>query len=357
MTDLKGYVAAHAPESLAAGGFLIGLAFGYLTQRANFCTMGSIASWITLDDTRGLRAWALAVAIAILAVTGLTHAGTLDLSRTMYTPARLNWAANILGGVMFGIGMVLAGGCASRNLVRAGAGDLRSALTLLVTCLFASMTLGGILGPLRTKLESWTAIALPLPSQRLTDLMPAMGESFALILPVSIALALIAVCFADRPFRTSRRHLAIGIGVGGLVAASWALTGLAFDELADRVYPPVALSFVKPSADMFDWLERYTALGLPGFGIASVIGTFSGGALAACIGGRFRLMAFADKADTLRHMGGAALMGTGGVMALGCSIGQGISGLSTLALGSLLATASIIAGTVLGLKWLQAAEH
>jgi uncharacterized protein len=360
MIELRGFLAAHAPESLAIGGFLTGGAFGYLTQWANFCTMGSTAGWITLNDKRGLRAWALAAAIAMLAVAGLVHLGALDLSRSMYTPPRLNWAASILGGLMFGVGMVLAGGCASRNLVRAGAGDLRSALTLLVTCLFAAMTMGGILGPARAELERMTAIALPMPSQRLTDMTAAMGSdgsTLNLAIPLIIALALAAICFSDKPFRTSRRHLAIGVGIGLLVAASWALTGLAFDEMADRVQPPVALSFVKPSADMFDWLERSTALGFPGFGVASVFGTFAGGALAAYLNRRFHLIAFADRADTLRHMAGAALMGVGGVLALGCSIGQGISGLSTLALGSILATASIVAGTVLGLKWMQANEQ
>lgn len=356
MTELKVYLAAHASESLALGGFLIGLAFGYLTQRGNFCTMGSIANWVTIKDARGMRSWALAAAIAIVAVALMSHYSILDLQHTMYTPARLNWAANILGGLMFGVGMVLAGGCASRNLVRAGSGDLRSALTLLVTSLFAAMTLGGALGPLRAGLENLTAFTLPLPSQRVTDMAGAMtgpGSFSDLAIPFLIAAALIVKCFTDKPFRESRRHLIIGVGIGGLVAASWALTGLAYDELADRVQTPVALSFVKPSADMFDWLERSTALGIPGFGVASVFGTFAGGALAAFATRRFHFIAFADRADTLRHMAGAALMGTGGVMALGCSIGQGISGVSTLAIGSILAAGSIVTGTVLGVKLLQ----
>jgi len=358
MTDLKIYLAANASLCLAIGGLLIGLAFGALTQRANFCTMGSIASWITLDDARGLRAWALAVAIATGAVAILTAYGALDPALTMYASPRLNWVTNSLGGLMFGFGMVLAGGCASRNLVRAGAGDLRSALTLLVTCLFATMTLGGILGPLRASLEQWTAITLPMPTQRLPDMMSGMvGPSADLVLPLTISLILFAVCFADKPFRTSRRHLAIGVGVGALVAGSWAITGLAYDEFAERIHLPVSLSFVKPSADAFDWLERYTALGMPGFAVASVFGTFLGGALTAYAGGRFRLMAFADKNDTLRHMAGAALMGIGGVLAAGCSIGQGISGLSTLSIGSILATGGIIGGTVIGIKWLQDGDH
>ena len=359
MQDLSIYLATHATSSLAVGGFLIGLAFGYLTQRANFCIMGSITSWITLKDARGMRAWMLAAAIAIVAVAALSHAGILDLQRTIYTPPRINWAASIGGGLMFGVGMVFAGGCASRNLVRAGAGDLRSALTLLVTSLFASMTMGGALGPLRAEIEHMTALTLPMQSQRLTDIAGSMmgsNTTIDLLLPAAIAFVFFVKCFTDEPFRTSRRHLAIGIGVGLLVSASWALTSVAYDEFAPRLQAPHGLSFVKPSADMFDWLERATALGVPGFGVASVFGTFAGGALAAFTTGRFHLIAFADRADTLRHMAGAALMGVGGVLALGCSIGQGISGLSTLALGSVLAAGSIIAGTLLGLKLLQHSE-
>ncbi|MEQ1577243.1 MAG: YeeE/YedE family protein [Hyphomicrobium sp.] len=356
MTDLKTFLAAHSANSLAAGGFLIGLAFGYLTQRANFCIMGSIANWVTIKDARGMRSWVLAAAIAIMAVAVLSYSGLLDINQSIYTTARLNWATHIIGGLMFGVGMVLAGGCASRNLVLAGTGDLRSGLTLLVTSLFAAMTIGGVLAPLRAGLENLTAFTLPMPSQRLTDMASAMGatESVSgLALPFLIALTLLVKCLSDEPFRTSRRHLAIGFGVGLLVTASWLLTGLAFDELADRVQPPVALSFVKPSADMFGWLERSTALGIPGFGVASVFGTFAGGALSAYLNRRLHLIAFADLADTLRHLAGAALMGFGGVMALGCSVGQGISGVSTLAIGSILAAGSIVAGNIAGLRLLQ----
>ena len=356
MQDLSLYLASHAVNSLAIGGFLIGLAFGYLTGRGNFCVMGSIASWITIKDARGMRSWMLAAAIAILAVMVMSRAGILDLQRTLYTAPRLNWASSILGGLMFGVGMVLAGGCASRNLVRAGAGDLRSGLTLVVTSLFASMTMGGALGPLRTEFERVTAMTLSMPSQRLPDMASAMmgsGPTAELVLPLVIAVAFLVKCFTDEPFRNSRRHLAIGIGVGLLVSAAWALTSMAHDEFATRIQSPHGLSFVKPSADMFDWLERATALGVPGFGVTSVFGTFAGGALAAWSTRRFHVISFADRADTLRHMAGAALMGIGGVLALGCSIGQGISGVSTLALGSILAAGSIVAGTVLGVKLLS----
>ncbi len=360
MTELKAFLTANASQSLATGGFLIGIAFGYLTHRLNFCTMGSIANWKLIQDARGMRSWALAAATAIIAVAVLSHTGALDPKQTLYAGPRLNWLTHILGGLMFGLGMVLSGGCISRNLVRASAGDLRSGLTILVAGLFASMTISGVIAPLRAGLQSATSLTLPFQGQQLSDVASGLGMSetvSGLVLPFAIALALLLKCFTDKPFRSSPRHLILGAGIGLLVAASWALTGLAYDELAERVQAPVGLSFVKPSADAVDWLERSTALGLPGFGIASVFGTFMGGALSAFFNRRFDLRSFADRADTLRHMFGAALMGIGGVLAMGCSIGQGISGVSTLAIGSILAAGSIVAGTIYGLSLLRQYEE
>ena len=163
MTELKEFLTSNAAESLAIGGFLIGLAFGYLTHRANYCTMGSIANWITIHDARGMRSWALAAAIAIVTVSLMAHTGILDLTHSIYTAPRLNWLAQIVGGLIFGLGMVLAGGCASRNVVRAGGGDLRAGITVAVASLFASITNSGVLGPARAALEHSTAMTMPLP--------------------------------------------------------------------------------------------------------------------------------------------------------------------------------------------------
>lgn len=359
MTELKEFLTNNAAESLAIGGFLIGLAFGYLTHRANYCTMGSIANWITIQDARGMRSWTLAAAIAIVGVSLMAYTGVVDLTHSFYTAPRINWAAQIIGGLIFGFGMVLAGGCASRNVVRAGGGDLRAAITIAVASLFASITNNGVLGPVRAAIEQSTAMTMPLATQRMTDMAASMGATSIVSnigLPLLIALALVVKCFTDEPFRQSRRHLAVGIGLGLLVTAAWALTGLAYDELADRVQPPTGLSFVKPAADTFDWLQRSTALGLPGFGVATIFGTFAGASLSAFWNGRFQIMTYADRADTVRNLTGAALMGIGGVLALGCSIGQGISGVATLSLGSMLAAAAIVAGNILGIRVLQIQE-
>ena len=165
---------------------------------------------------------------------------------------------------------------------------------------------------------------------------------------------MIAACFMDGKFRTSPVHILSGVGVGLCIVAGWALTGLTFDELSDKPVAPVSLTFVRPTGDTLEWLQRSTALGLPGFGVASVFGTILGAFLMAKTSGQFRITTFSDRGDTLRNLGGAVLMGVGGIMALGCTIGQGITGLSTLAVGAFLTFAGLIAGGILGIRALEA---
>ena len=278
----------------------------------------------------------------------------------MYPSASLNWLGNIIGGLLFGYGMVFAGGCASRNLARVGGGDLRAGLTLMVMALFAYMTLGGLLGPLRDMAERATAIGLGaygLKGQGLGSLLaaglPAHAALINLGLAFAIAAGMLAYCLEDRGFRGSPVHILSGIGVGLCVVAGWALTGLAFDDMAARPAVPASLTFVRPTADAIEWLQRFTAGMIPGFGAASVFGVVLGSFVSAAALGRFRWTTFADLADTRRNLYGAALMGIGGVLAQGCTIGQAVTGISTLALGSFLTFAAIVAGGVLALKRME----
>ena len=148
-------------------------------------------------------------------------------------------------------------------------------------------------------------------------------------------------------------HVASGLAVGLIVVAGWALTGLAFDDMATRPVPPISLTYVRPAGDALQWLTLFTAAPMPGFGTASVFGALIGACAASLAMGRFRIATFSDTGDTLRTLGGAALMGIGGVMALGCTVGQGITGVSTLALGSFLTFAAIVAGGFYGLRVLE----
>jgi hypothetical protein len=276
----------------------------------------------------------------------------------MYLAPMLNWVGYMAGGLIFGIGMVLAGGCPSRNLARAGGGDLRALITLMVLGLVAFMTIGGLFAPPRAALERATSVAVgPAPTQGVGDLVAA----YAGLAPgpaSAVAAALISVvalvfCFGSAPFRKSPVHIFSGVAVGLAVVAGWALTGLAYDELATRPVAPISLTYIRPVGDTLQWLALYTATPMPGFGVASVFGALAGACAAAVAMGRFRLSGFSDTGDTVRNLLGASLMGIGGVMALGCTVGQAITGVSTLALGSFVTFAGIVAGGFLGLRLLD----
>ncbi len=355
--SLRETIQASGPMWLAAGGFLIGAAFGAIVYRTNFCTMGALSDIVNLGDWRRFRAWLLAAATALLGAQLLDAAGVAQLSRSMYLAPNVNWLGNILGGLMFGFGMVFAGGCASRNLARVGGGDMRALFTLIVLGLVAYMAIGGILGPARATLEQATSIAFKGPTQSVGDILgAATGLSGGLLNKLvtgGIVVAVLAYCFGDAEFRSSRDHVVSGFAIGLCAIAGWALTGLAFDELADRPTAPISLTFVRPTGDAIEWLERFTAARMPGFGVATVFGTVVGAFVCAKAMGRFRLITFSDPSDTTRSLMGAALMGVGGVLALGCTIGQAITGVSTLAVGSLLTFVAIIAGGIYGLKSLE----
>jgi hypothetical protein len=175
-----------------------------------------------------------------------------------------------------------------------------------------------------------------------------------MIAMIVIAGAVIIWCFKDKAFRTSPNHVLSGVIIGLLVIAGWFLTGLASDDLAEVVVPVASISFVRPTGDSLEYLMRYTALGAPSFGIVVLLGTILGSTVGALSNNRFKLTGFANVADTMRNLYGAALMGVGGVLALGCTFGQGITGVSTLAVGSFIALAAIIAGGFAGIKHLNA---
>jgi uncharacterized membrane protein YedE/YeeE len=360
MSTLKDLMSAQPELYLPLGGLIIGALFGAITQQTNFCTMGALSDASTFGDWRRFRAWILAIAVSIAGTQLLAAAGIVDLTKSMYLGATLGWAGNLLGGLMMGFGMVFAGGCPSRNLARAGSGDLRALMILVIVGIFAFMTIGGVIGPVRAAIDNATSInlgAIKAADQGLASVLAAITGSPALAKPLAfgalVAAGLAAWCFADAGFRNSRRHVLSGLGIGLTVVAGWALSGLAFDDMAAKPVAPVSLTFVRPSGDTLEWLQRFTALGAPGFGVASLFGAIFGAFVAAWAGGTLKLQTFADAGDTVRSLGGAALMGVGGVLALGCTVGQGITGLSTLALGAIITFGAIVAGGFRALKMLE----
>lgn len=356
---LQDWLMLHPARHLCVAGGLIGLAVGIVLQRTNFCVMGGLSDATLFRDTRRLRAWLLAIAVALVGAHALEAWDITNLGRSRYLGGQINWLGHALGGFVFGIGMVLAGGCASRNLARAGAGDLRSLMVIVVLATFAYSALSGVFATTRVTLQTATAIEMEphgLPGQRLSDMIGAASSApegtLRLTLACLTALALAATAFANADFRRAPRHIFAGVSLGVLVTAAWALTGLALDDLADRPVTTEAVSFVAPVGRALDWFERATAIGYPSFGASIVIGTLIGSFLSAWITKTLHWQTFHDVADTVRHLGGAALMGVGGVFAMGCTIGQGISGLSTLSIGSIISIAGIITGALVMLNTL-----
>ncbi len=342
-------------------GLLIGLIFGYVIFRTNYCSMGAISDIENFGDFRRFRAWVLAAAVAMIGVWFLQSNEISNVASSIYLTTNFNILASIAGGLIFGYGMVFAGGCATKNLVRAGSGDLRSLVNLIVLGLFSFMTIGGILGLVRTGIFGPTVIDLAekgAEDQSVGSIIALLtgGDAASLNMYAMIIIAAIALfwCFKDKGFRSSPVNIIAGLVIGLCVVAAWFLTGLAADDLADVVLPVTSLTFVRPSGDALDYLMRFTALGAPSIGVVTLIGTFLGALIGALMTRRFNFTTFADVADTKRNLYGSALMGIGGIVALGCTVGQAITGVSTLAVGSFITFAAITAGGFIGIKRLNA---
>jgi len=344
--------------------FLLGAAFGAVSQKTHFCTMGAVADIINMDDWSRMRMWLLAIAVAILGSAALHAAGLVDLGKTIYRGSSVAWLSHGVGGFLFGIGMVLASGCGARTLTRIGAGNLKSLVVFLVLGLTAAITLRGILGVLRTETLDRATIVFANGSD-LPALLAAAGlapQTALAAAALAIGGGLLAFCLARRDFLTVDNLLG-GIMIGAIVVAGWYVSGhlgyLAEDpETLQEAFVATnsgrmeSLSFVAPQAYTLEllmlWSDSSRKLS---FGIALALGVVAGSTVWALLSRQFRWEGFRDVADLARHLAGGALMGFGGVTAMGCTIGQGISGVSTLALGSLLTLAAIVAGAAAALKY------
>jgi len=338
-------------------GFVLGIVFGGTAQKTHFCTMGAISDIFFIGDWNRFRAWMLAMAIAILVSQSMHMAGILDLSRSIYLSANLGWAGAIVGGLMFGFGMTLGGGCGNKTLVRLGAGNLKSLVVALFIGIFAYMTLRGLIGLARVELEGLTMIDLAardMSAQGIPDFLMAMGVADGtarLVSTLVVAGGVLWFCLKSPEFRASKPDLMAGIIIGLLVPAAWYVTGVIGNDDFDPT-PLASFTFIAPVGESLQYLMTFSGATI-NFGIAVVGGIIAGSFLMAKISGEFHLEAFADSSDMARHISGGALMGTGGVLALGCTVGQGITGMSTLALGSVIALLSIIGGGIFGMKYLE----
>lgn len=344
MTELE-------PLQLALlGGLIIGALFGGIAQATAFCSSGAILDLVRDGNGNRLRAWGLAAAVAIFSTQLLLRFVIVDVRKSIYLTVPLTVAGPVLGGLMFGIGMILAQGCAARNLFRLGGGNLRALVVVIVFSVAAYAAMRGILAPGRLVLEALTRAdvgALGIP-ELLARRLSVTAETARWSTALGGAGILGALCFASPAFRSSPRNIAAGLGIGLLVTAGWYLTGaLARDDFNPA--PLASLTFVAPLGDSLQYVMIFTGMSA-NFGIALVGGVILGSFVVALARGRFRIEGFADQGDFLRQLVGATLMGMGGVLAMGCTIGQGLTGLSTLSSGSLLAAMSICLGGFLGAR-------
>lgn len=333
--------------------FLGGLLLGFISHRTHFCTMGAISDVVHLGDFTRARQWVCAIAVVMIGFAALSDAGLIDPSKTLYASTRLMWLSTLVGGLMFGYGMVIASGCGSKALVRIGGGNLKSVVVFVVMGISAFATMKGITAVLRVNTLDTVFIDLPLGTN-----MNALGVPG---LAYVVAAVLLLWVLRDKDFWTLNSFLA-GVGVGGIVVAMWWVSGhLGFvsehPETLDAVYLATssgrmeALNFVAPIANTLDWLMLYSdASKVLSTGVMAVAGVICGSAASALQGKTFRLEGFANSSDLGQHLLGSVLMGVGGVTAMGCTIGQGLSGISTLSLNAVFALAGIVSGAVVSLR-------
>lgn len=333
-------------------GFAGGLVFGLAARSAHFCTLGAMEeAWYGAERTR-LRTWVLATGVAIAATQALDLAGYVELERSWRLGTHLSLGGLVIGGLMFGFGMALVGTCAFGMLVRLGGGDMRALLSTLVLGIVGFMTMSGILAPLRLlTVERWLAWDLPpLSSQMLPRLLAGDSASVQAGLALILAAAAIGWALLSPRFRRKSLHVSAGLVMGLVIAFGWLITSTLGQE---TLYPqqPDSYSFVRPIGQSILWLMTATGASAS-FAIGGVFGVIAGAFLAAWRQGEVMWEAFDDAREMRRHLLGAALMGSGGVMAGGCTIGQGMTGVASLSLSAFIALAAIVSGALLGIRLL-----
>ena len=337
------------PWTAALLGLLVGVACGAAARRAMLCSFGAIEDAVVAGDTRRLKAFALALAVAMAATQTMAATGLLATADIALLPAAVPWAGALGGGAMFGLGMALVGTCGFGALLRLGCGDLRALVVLPIFGLFAWATASGRLSVLR--LSVFDPLALPLAGAGGTDLAALLlpGAAQAWLAPVLVA-ALTAWAVSDARMRHSKRLLLVGVVLGLGVAAGWLVTGVLLDPF-DAAPRPQGLSFVTPLARLIQATVLHP-LPIPEFGMGTAVGVALGAAVAAWTSGDLRWEAFDDAREMRRHLLGACLMGIGGICAGGCTIGQGISAGSVLAPSWPFAVGGIFLGARLGIAFL-----
>jgi uncharacterized protein len=343
---------------VTGGAFALAFVFGAVGNKTNFCTMGAVSDWVNMGDTSRMRMWLLAIAVALVGSSALEAAGLVDLSKSIYPGPSFTWLSYLVGGFLFGVGMTLGSGCGSKTLIRVGTGNLKSLVVYVFLGIAAYMTLRGLFGAFRVGVLEKAAITLPQGQ----DLPSLLGVNQAILAAV-IGGAILVFVYASKAFRSSFDYTLGGVVTGLVVVGGWYVSGVvghvAEDPntlqeafVATNTGRMESFSFVSPMAYTLEYLMLWTDKSkIVTYGIASALGVIAGSAAYALATRSFRWEGFRDAEDTANHMVGGLLMGFGGITALGCTIGQAITGISTLALGSILTFIAIVAGSAATMKY------
>lgn len=322
------------------GGLGIGLAYGATAQVSGFCLNSALRNQVRDRQGDKLRAFILACVIALIGTHWVAHMGLVNINESIYATKRVSWPLIVSGGLLFGFGMILSRGCGARSLVLLGQGNLRSLVVLLCLGISAYATLTGILGPWRT----WVATATTSTLGHYT----LTSSSARFMLCGAFALAGLWFVFRDRSFLLRLRDSLSGIIIGLLIIGGWLVTGwLGQDEFEPTI--PSSLTFVAPIGASIQYLMIATGASLS-FGVMLVAGVLAGSLASALLTRQFKVTGFDETYRMPRYIAGGLCMGVGGALALGCSVGQGLTGMSTLSFVSMVAFASIIGGALLALR-------
>ena len=374
-----------AESALLWGAFLIALVMGAVVNKTNFCTMGAVSDLVNMGDTGRMRAWLFAIAVAVLGVAILEYIGLVDATGTFppYRAGNLIWAENILGGLMFGVGMTLASGCGNKTLIRIGGGNLKSIVVFAIIGVISYYMINPFPGSDKTLMSvlfyDWIRpLSVDLGvSQDLGYLLGGESAGIArLVIGVVLGLALVGFAFKSTDFRGNRDNILGGLVVGLAVLGAWYLStnvGVKTDDaplslsayyqewdmLADsdegrpaqgRPLAAQSYTFINPLGQTLGYAAGGFERALLTFGVVAVLGVLLGSLLWSLVSRSFRIEWFRSGSDALNHIIGAVLMGFGGTLAMGCTVGQAITGVSTLAIGSMVTFGAIFLGSALTMK-------
>ena len=331
-------------------GMATGMLLGLAARLGRFCTMGAIEDLLYGQNDTRMRMWGLAIGLSVMGSFGLMAAGLLEPEQSFYLSIRWMPVVSIIGGLIFGYGMALAGNCGFGSIARLGGGDMRAFVIVLVMGVSAYAVMSGPLAPLRSALVHQQDVMPTETPPGFAHLLAGLTGGSVPVIGMLIGALIVAGVLAPARFRANRPAMlwsavvAAGI-VGGWAGSYWVATH-GFTDM-----PVVSHSFSAPVGESLLYAMTGSARA-PSFAVGSVAGVILGAFIGSLIKGHFRWEACEDPRELRRQITGAALMGVGAVLAMGCTIGQGISAFSVLALSAPLVFASIVAGAALGLRQL-----